>query len=257
MFAKVKPNTRNIGQNIIYFNQVASTNQFALELMKQDMAENGTVIIAEFQSNGRGQQGKSWISEPFENLMFSIIIKNVTKRKVDPFLMNKTITLAMFNYLNHYIKDHSVNIKWPNDILVNHKKICGILVENNFNGSLLNYSIVGIGLNVNQNFESIKGLNATSLGAYSEYEIDREKVFAELLEYIEMQIDRLDDGKDLEIADEFDRALLGHADQNLFEINGEIVPATIIGCDNYGRLVIEHQGMEKPFVHGSIKQYIS
>ncbi|HEY1047770.1 MAG TPA: biotin--[acetyl-CoA-carboxylase] ligase [Bacteroidia bacterium] len=257
MFAKVKPNTRNIGQNIIYFNQVASTNQFALELMKQDMAENGTVVIAEFQSNGRGQQGKSWISEPFENLMFSIIIKNVTKQRVDPFLMNKTITLAMFNYLNQYIKGHSVKIKWPNDILVNRKKICGILVENNFNGSVLNYSVVGIGLNVNQNFESVKGINATSLSAFSEYEIDREQIFAKLLEYIEEQIDRLEDGQYQSIAEEFDRALLGHADQTLFDINGEIVPATIIGCDGYGRLVIEHQGMEKPFVHGSIKQYIS
>lgn len=257
MFAKVKPNTRNIGQNIIYFNQVASTNQFALELMKQDMVENGTVIIAEFQSNGRGQQGKSWISEPFENLMFSIIIKNVTKRKVDPFLMNKTITLAMFNYLNQTITDHSVKIKWPNDILVDRKKICGILVENNFNGSILNYSIVGIGLNVNQNFESVKGLNATSLVAYSDYEIDREKIFTELLEHIEEQIDRMDDGQYAEIADEFDRALLGHANQSLFEIDGETVPATIIGCDGYGRLVIEHQGLEKPFVHGRIKQYIS
>ncbi len=257
MFAKVKPNTQIIGQNIIYFNQVASTNEFALELIKQNLAENGTVVISEFQSRGRGQYGKSWISEPFENLMFSIILKHVTNSSPDPFTINKIITLAMQQQLKSELPQHKVAIKWPNDILVDGKKICGILVENNFSGSTLKHSVIGIGLNVNQHFEHIMHLNATSLSGLKNAETDREALFKNILETIEsIYFSYLKDGSE-SICLDFDKALYGYGNSGAFDIDGQIVMAEVCGCDTQGQLILEINGNETHYPHGSIKQYIA
>jgi BirA family biotin operon repressor/biotin-[acetyl-CoA-carboxylase] ligase len=257
VFAKVKPNTQIIGQNIIYFNQVASTNEFALELIKQNLAENGTVVIAEFQSKGRGQYGKSWISEPFENLMFSIILKHVTKSATDPFTINKIITLAMFQQIQRELPDEKVVIKWPNDILVNSKKICGILVENNFSGNLLKHSVIGIGLNVNQHFEHILQLNATSLKDCKDFSIDRELVLKSCLETFEtLYLAYLDKGNTA-ITEQFNQSLYGYNTNSSFEIDGKISIAKVMGCDALGQLIVDINGNIHHYPHGSIKQIIA
>lgn len=257
MFAKVKPNTQIIGQNIIYFNRVESTNQFALELIRQNLADNGTVLVAEFQTKGRGQLNKSWISEPFENLMFSIILKHVTFQPTDPFIINKTLTLAMYNFLKRKLPEQQVYIKWPNDILVNNKKICGILVENNFSGSTLNYSVLGIGLNVNQHFEHIQHLNATSLTQYFGGELDREALLTEILETIESTFDQLSEDGPTFIENSFNAALYGYKVNAIFEIDDALVMASVSGCDKEGRLILDIEGIEKHFLHGTIKQFIA
>jgi BirA family biotin operon repressor/biotin-[acetyl-CoA-carboxylase] ligase len=257
VFAKVKPNTQIIGQNIIYFNQVASTNEFALELIKQNLAENGTVVIAEFQSKGRGQYGKSWISEPFENLMFSIILKHVTKSATDPFTINKIITLAMFQQIQRELPNDKVVIKWPNDILVNGKKICGILVENNFSGNLLNHSVIGIGLNVNQPFEHVLQLNATSLKDCIGYTIDRELVLKSCLETFEtLYLEYIDKGN-AAITEQFNQALYGYNTNGSFDIEGNISIAKVMGCDALGQLILDINCNIHHYPHGSIKQIIA
>lgn len=257
MFAKVKPNTQIIGQNIIYFNQVDSTNQFASELIKQNLADNGTVIVAEYQTQGRGQHGRSWISEPFENLLFSVILKYVTNSPNDPFLVNKMATLAIYDYLHELLPDEKVRIKWPNDLLVNGKKICGILVENNYLGQKINYSIVGIGLNVNQNYEHIRHINATSLGRFSEGELNREDILIHLLEHFEHQYEMLLEGRDNTINAEFDKALYGYGELGTFETAEGIRPGILEGCDKDGRLLVEFEGIQEAYIHGSIKQFIA
>lgn len=256
MFAKVKPNTQIIGQNIIYFNQVDSTNQFASELIKQNLAENGTVIVAEYQTMGRGQGGKSWISEPFENLLFSIVLKHVTNSPSDPFIVNKMTTLAVQQCISKLLPDALVKIKWPNDILVNKRKICGILVENNFTGFNLNYSIIGIGLNVNQNYEHFKQIHATSLGHFLHQSLNREHILSQILESFEQVYWQFMDGKIEHIKQLFNESLQGFETLNLFETADGIKPGIIRGCDNDGRLIVEFEGKEIAYIHGSIKQLI-
>jgi len=257
VFAKVKPNTQIIGQNIIYFNQVASTNEFALELIKQNLAENGSVVVAEFQSKGRGQYGKSWISEPFENLMFSIILRFVTKSNPDPFIINKIATLTMYQVVSSILPKQHVHIKWPNDILVNAKKICGILVENNFSGSSLNYSVIGVGLNVNQHYEHITSLNATSLVGVAGIEFDREALLKQILEQFEDVYNQFESEHISDINKQFNEALYGYDTIGAFDIDGNIEMGKVLGCDAFGRLEIEIDSVEKAYPHGTIKQYIS
>jgi BirA family biotin operon repressor/biotin-[acetyl-CoA-carboxylase] ligase len=255
VFAKVKPNTQIIGQNIIYFNQVNSTNKFALELIRQRMAENGTVVLAEYQSEGRGQFGRQWKSNPFENLMFSIILKHVTNAPSDPFIINKTITLSMYQCINELLPNSEIKIKWPNDIYADNRKISGILVENNFSGQQLNYSIVGVGLNVNQDFESEHSLHATSLKDKSGHTLDRPALLRIILEKIEENYLKLNTDQEY-IEDQFNRNLLGYHETCEFEVQDRIEKAKIVECDRSGRLVLEINSQHKPYLHGEIKQII-
>lgn len=257
MFAKVKPNTQIIGQNIIYFNRVNSTNSFALELMKQDMAADGTVVIAEYQGNGRGQGDKHWISDAYENLLFTIVLKPVTINGSDPFSINKAIALSVQNCVKKLLPSEEVCIKWPNDILVNKRKICGILVENNFSGQKLNWSLAGIGLNVNQDFSAEPDLNAASLKSFFGSEIQRSELLKQLLEETDRQYLKVLNGHSSVINIEFENQLLGFRKNQRFISDGNEFTAKLAGCDSDGRLVTEDEnGQNKAWLHGSIKQLI-
>lgn len=258
MFAKVKPNTQIIGQNIIYFNRVNSTNSFALELMKQDMASDGTVIIAEYQGNGRGQGDKQWVSDAYENLLFTIVLKPVTNKGSDPFSINKAIALSVQNCVKKLLPGEEVYIKWPNDILVNKKKICGILVENNFSGQKLNWSLAGIGLNVNQDFSSDATLNAASLKSFFGSEIQRNELLKKLLEETDRQYHKILEGNSDAINVEFDSQLLGYQQNQRFVSDGIEFTSKVAGCDSDGRLITEDEnGLKKTWLHGKIKQVIN
>lgn len=234
---------------------MASTNEFALELSRQNMAGNGSVIIAEFQTKGRGQLGRSWFSEPFANLMFSIVLKDVTKEASDAFLINKAIAVALQQSIQTLLPEQKVRIKWPNDIYINERKVCGILVENSYNGSNISQSIVGIGINVNQHFESFSSLNAISISEHLGAETDREELLKKILENIESKLTLTDKSPD-KINQAFDKHLLGYGELCVFDLDGSIEGGTLRGCDSSGRLILEMNGKEQHFVHGQIRQLI-
>jgi BirA family biotin operon repressor/biotin-[acetyl-CoA-carboxylase] ligase len=257
VFAKVKPNTQFIGQNIIYFNQVDSTNTFAIELMKQNMAEDGTVVVAEFQGKGRGQSKNVWISEAFENLLFSIVLKPVTNFNADPFSLNKTIAVSIHSVLKSLLPHHTVHIKWPNDVLIERRKVAGILIENNFIGNRLNWSVAGIGLNVNQKLEHISDLQATSLGEKTGNTLDRAHVLKLILEEFEQNYLLLQAGNKNKLNKQFDEALLSYQESTEFKTQNGTFEAVIMGCDGDGRLLLKHSdGNTQAHIHGSIKQII-
>ena len=257
MFAKVKPNTQFIGQNIIYFNQVDSTNTFAIELMKQNMAKDGTLVVAEFQGKGRGQSKNVWISEAFENLLFSIVLKPATCFSVDLFSLNKTIAVSIYSVLREFLPQNTVHIKWPNDILIERRKVAGILIENNFIGNKLNWSIAGIGLNVNQKFEHLTEINASSLSEITGNTIEREHILKLILEKLEHNYLLLQAGQKEEINIQFDNTLLSYQEKTEFKTQNGTFEAIIMGCDGDGRLLLKHNdGGIQAHIHGSIKQKI-
>lgn len=145
--------------DIIWLDSTDSTNQEALRQISR--LDNLSVVSAERQTNGRGQRGNRWKSNDGENLLFSIVLKfsDNTSRGIfhelmpplsayDQFVLNEAAALAVVDFLAaHGI---SADIKWPNDIYVNGRKICGILIENSLRGNNVSSSIVGIGINVNQ-----------------------------------------------------------------------------------------------------------
>lgn len=135
--------------NIINLPSVDSTNTW---LRANPQLGHATVVVTDNQSAGRGQRGNSWEATPGLNLTFSIAIEPHRIAVNNQFIISRAVSLAIVDTLRHYIPDlkHRFAIKWPNDIYAGDKKICGILIENTIVGNLIQRSIIGIGLNVNQ-----------------------------------------------------------------------------------------------------------
>lgn len=155
--------------DIIWLNSVDSTNDEARRRISD--LDNLSVLSALSQTAGRGQRGNSWHSEPGKNLTFSIVLKYenpsdaMTKlpavQAYDQFVISQIASLAIVDLLASY--DIEAKIKWPNDILVDNRKICGMLIENSVYGKWLCSSIIGIGLNINQRNFNVNIPDPTSM----------------------------------------------------------------------------------------------
>lgn len=157
--------------DIIWLESVDSTNEEAKRHISD--IDNLSVLSALEQTAGRGQRGNSWTSAPGENLMFSIVLKyscdpiapghGLLKplHARDQFVLNEIASLSVVDFLSRH--GISAMIKWPNDIYVDEKKICGILIENSFRGKSISSSIIGIGLNINQRNFNVNLPNPTSM----------------------------------------------------------------------------------------------
>ncbi len=179
-------NTLFTGKFLIHLPTVDSTNTYAKDYIAKSSPINGAVILADEQNAGRGQSGNVWISEANKNLTFSIVYHIPFLKATEQFYLNMAISLGVSSMLQKIgnASSHPVCIKWPNDIYVGHHKIAGILIENTILGSNLGYSIIGIGLNINQtNFPS--GINATSLKRITGAEQDLNQALNQLLSCIE------------------------------------------------------------------------
>ena len=160
--------------NIIKLNAIDSTNRFLKDLSATQNLDNFTVVVTENQLEGKGQRGAKWISENGKNLTFSILVHHSEITIKEIYLINIITSITILDVLKTYDLEQ-LSIKWPNDILSENKKICGILIENTIksNGSI--ESIIGIGLNVNQNyFENLP--QASSLLALKKKYFDKEEI---------------------------------------------------------------------------------
>lgn len=137
----------------IYLDEVPSTNVYLKDmLVSGKRPEEGTIIITDHQTTGKGQKGNFWESEQGQNLVFSLPLYPGFLPPSHQFALLEIASIAMVETLEYFLKGQNVevSIKWPNDIYVGDKKICGMLIEHNIIGSLIDYTILGIGLNVNQ-----------------------------------------------------------------------------------------------------------
>lgn len=147
-----------IGRTIIHLNVVDSTNNYTANLVKGGEIDSGTVILADNQTDGRGQRHAKWSVKPGENLTFSLYLDNVNLSVDRQFVMTQFVSLCLVELLTRFGLEPI--IKWPNDIYCSGKKISGVLIENQLMGKFIKSSIVGIGVNLNQ--EEFDGFIATS-----------------------------------------------------------------------------------------------
>ncbi len=179
----IKLNTNLIGRNFVYTNEIDSTNT---ELLKRnEFPKNGTVLLSEFQKNGRGRKDRTWISEPEVNLTFSILLKNIFLQKSIN-ILNLGTALALAQTLEN-LYQFQVELKWPNDVLINKKKIAGILLESTSKGKNIEKLVVGIGVNVNQpDFKGDFNIRPTSIRLEFKQEVSRERFLSEFLNNFEL-----------------------------------------------------------------------
>ena len=158
-----------------------------MDLIKSQEIGEGTLVSSLKQTNGRGQMNTVWKSEEGKNLTISIIYKPKFLEVKNIFALSMAVSLGLYDVLSDLLdQKHDIKIKWPNDIMVNKKKICGILIENTFRQSKIDYSIIGIGLNVNQEFFDEGVGQATSLKKC----IGKETPLKDVLELLCLKIEK-------------------------------------------------------------------
>jgi BirA family transcriptional regulator, biotin operon repressor / biotin---[acetyl-CoA-carboxylase] ligase len=165
---------------ILVFDEIGSTNHYVKENVQA--LEPYSVVQAHFQTHGKGQFNRTWVSNKGENLMISILFKHPLG--FSPDLMNPIIVMALIRTLREY--GISATYKDPNDIYIDGKKIAGILIETKYDHRDLTYMVVGIGLNVNQIY--FPNLNATSMNQEMKQVFDLDEVLRKLLDHIENNV---------------------------------------------------------------------
>ncbi len=208
-------------------------------MAKKSDLENYTVIIAEEQTKGRGQQRNSWISEPSKNLTMSIFIDDLDLKIHNQKYLNFAISLAIFKTLTA-LKIENLSIKWPNDIMSVNKKICGILIENSISSNKIYASIIGIGLNVNQiQFpESLK--NASSLKALTNITYDLDNLLIKLIKEIRSSIKILSLEKYTQLEQQYLAVLYKKNIPTMFKNSEDVLfMGKILGISDSGNLLIE------------------
>ena len=229
--------TLYIGKNIIELDVVDSTNNYASDLVTKNDALEGTVVIAHFQGKGKGQRGNVWTSEPGKNLTFSLVLKPKKVTPSEAFVISKLVSLAICKYLETVVEEY-VFIKWPNDIYVGEKKICGILIENQFKGNNFECAIIGIGLNVNQtNFQNLP--RVTSLILELKKELELRSVLEGLLKSIEICYLRFQREGVSEIHEEYLTNLLFIDEMRRYKTSQGEITGKIVNVFSNGQLEIE------------------
>lgn len=234
--------------NVIHLGSVDSTNNYLRYLVEQDPnLETYTIVTADSQTQGKGQRGNKWDSEPGMNLHFSMLLRPdlLAAPKARLFDINVISALAVREALNDRISRSRVFIKWPNDILVEDKKIAGILTENQFSGFALEYSIVGIGVNVNQTDFHDYPRPATSLAIESEGEVDLLQLSKDIAKGIRKRIDNLPASAD-DLRNKYHQHLYKLGDSEWYKSSdGEIFKGTIQYVEENGLLIIRDDATGK------------
>jgi len=234
---------------IHHIDQVDSTNNYVFELCKKAKVEEGSVYIADEQYAGRGHNQNHWESEKGKNLTLSLVIHPNFIEPAQQFLITQFVSLAITDLLKILENKSDVKIKWPNDIYIGDSKVCGILIQNSIVGNKIDYSIVGIGLNVNQKEFHSDAPNPISILNCIIEESNLDKLLNSLLSFIENRYKQLNNKIDLTaIEDEYLLNLYRYKKVSEFIDNNGSFTGEIVGIGEYGRLIISTES-------GFLKQY--
>ena len=176
-----------VGKNRVHLAETDSTNNYAFQLLKERNQPDGTLVTATLQYGGRGQRGNNWLSAAGLNFTGSYIFHPVFLAANHQFWLNKAVANAVADSISQFLPLANVKIKWPNDILVNKKKVAGILMESQISGNQISNVVVGIGVNINQTNLPEATFSATSILLETEKETDLEFFTQILSEHLEVR----------------------------------------------------------------------
>ncbi|MGD9992018.1 MAG: biotin--[acetyl-CoA-carboxylase] ligase [Salinivirgaceae bacterium] len=223
--------------NIIQVKQVESTNDQLKKFIIEDDIPEGFVVVTDNQTGGKGQGTNTWESEPGKNLTLSLLLRPEFLEAEKMFLISKVVSLGIIDYLNTIRKCFS--IKWPNDIYYRNKKVGGILIENQIQGNTIKYSVIGIGINVNQEKFLSDAPNPISLKTIFGKEIALHECLESVLQQIGIWYDLLADGFTDDINQRYFDHLFRNQDYHDFSANGEVFHACIKSVEADGQLVLK------------------
>ena len=234
------------GSHIIQIDRVSSTNNYAAKLLNQTKIPFGAVIMAQFQDDGRGQRGAVWQSKSGENLLFSAILDGSLMKECPPFYLSKCVAVSIKDTLSFFLK-HKIHLKWPNDVLVERRKIAGVLIESQWKGNNLFSSIIGVGLNVNQtHFEY--GFDATSMKLLSANDYDLKEVLQVLCTKLNFNFNRILSKEYSDLQQDYLSSLYKYNEKTHFKIGDKLEEVVLKDVNENGMVSLEMLG-------GKIKEY--
>ncbi|MDX2189910.1 MAG: biotin--[acetyl-CoA-carboxylase] ligase [Bacteroidota bacterium] len=221
-----------IGKDLFFLPQCHSTNDLAKQLIKENKFTNGQIIITSHQTAGRGQRGNTWLTEPNQNLTFSIILESKELTNSEMFDVNMAVSVGLLNSINSILKPEKILLKWPNDIIWNRKKLGGILIENIYQNDKKQILVVGIGLNINQ--KDFKYLNATSLNLIQNQEFDLQNVLEQCCKSINESLSVKNNLRKTYLEN-----LLGYKQKLTYKTEDEIFEGSIIDLTDEGKIKVQ------------------
>jgi BirA family biotin operon repressor/biotin-[acetyl-CoA-carboxylase] ligase len=243
---KIYPKTHFIGQKVQYLPSCQSTNDEASAMIAQGGAADtlpaeGTLVVTDYQTAGRGQRGTVWEARPGQNLMVSLLLRPSFLTASEQFWLNMAVSLGIYDTLSPLLND-ALRIKWPNDLYVYDKKLGGILIENSIQGYRIAWSVVGMGLNINQTEFPLA--TATSLQQAEPlpdgYHLPG--LLSSLCESLERRYLQVQDGARDTLKTAYLETLFRYQETHTFSRDGEQFQGTIVGIDEAGRLAIDEAG---------------
>lgn len=193
--------------SFIELESVDSTNNYAMAKAHAGMASQGTVFFAYEQWAGKGQRGKTWASNPGENIIMSLVLEPVFLPITQQFPLSACIALACHDFFSRYAIPDDVYIKWPNDLYWRDRKAGGILIENSFKGDQWQFAIVGTGININQVVFPETAKNPVSLKQITGRTFDTPALARELGDCLELRYGQLLTGAALSLLEEYNTVL--------------------------------------------------
>ena len=228
--------TKWAGKTVHFARETDSTNLWIKRLAKEGASE-GTIALAEFQSAGRGRLGRSWEVPEGTSVMMSILLRPKFEPQYAP-----TLTLVMGMAVAKAVKSlgFDVSIKWPNDVVVSHKKICGILTEMGVRDGKIDYAVIGVGINVNiREFPEEMADKATSLYLESGREFDRSQIPGLVMEAFEEYYEKFAATCDLSGLKEEYESILANYNQPVRVLAKEPYEGVARGITDGGELLVE------------------
>jgi BirA family biotin operon repressor/biotin-[acetyl-CoA-carboxylase] ligase len=223
----------NNWQKIIELDSVNSTNDYTSNKLRREKLPEGTIICTKVQTAGKGLGSNTWESESGKNLLFSLVLYPDFLEVKDQFLLSKAISLGIAEYCD--TKTTGIKIKWPNDIYFNKEKLAGILIENSIKGTRIERSIIGIGLNLNQEKFISNAPNPISLKQIIDNNFEIPKELELVREHIQTFYNKLRSNL-YSLNNLYTENMFRFNQFNLFKTNSGIEELKIVGVNEFGYL---------------------
>lgn len=226
-----------IGQPFVALKSIQSTNNYAMQMVQQGQALHGYAVFAYDQTEGKGQMGKVWKTEPNCNIVLSVVLDTSFLQLNQQFFVSAMVAVAVHDFFYAHAGD-ATKIKWPNDIYWKDRKAGGILIENNVRGNSWNWAVTGIGLNINQTIFPDYLPNPVSLKQITGKIYDPTELAKELCNCLEFRYKELKSNQHKKLLDTYNNHLYKLEEEVKLKKDNIVFPCKIKGVSNTGELLV-------------------
>ena len=218
---------------------VDSTNNYAMAKLHDQQAEHGSCYVTREQTSGKGQRGKTWYSGKDNDITMSVVIKPAVVVTANPFILTARTSAIVLRFISHLCPWDLFKIKWPNDIYWNDKKTAGILIENKYAGLDMLWSVIGIGVNLNEESFGTDIPNPISLSQITGRKYDPIELARELYQEIMEGTNNLQPPDQDKILDEYNSNLYQKGEWVKFKKENIVFESKVVEVNRYGELITE------------------